>query len=85
MILASSGMFRPRARGGGAVASRLQHIYMRQGAWAPLPPQDGPPAPPVGWGWGELLLQPSLWVGMGWVSSFRYAGADLVEHRGAAK
>ena len=27
MILASSGMFRPRARGGGAVASRLQHIY----------------------------------------------------------
>ena len=51
----------------------------------PPPPRKAPPAPPVGRGLGELLLLPSLCAGMGWVSSFRYAGAGLVEHRGAAK
>ena len=59
---------------------------MGQGLLAPLPPpRDAPSAPPVGWGWGELLLLPPLWVGVGWMNSFRYAAAGLVEHRGAAK
>ena len=52
---------------------------------APLPPPGMSPRPPCGLGVGELLFLPPLWVGVGWVNSFRYAAAGLVEHRGAAK